>query len=184
MAETRTFPPRPQTEFVPPDFGPDASTTPKDPPKINQKHPPKPSLVDKLGTNKKVRSPVRKLTRDRPKENELSDLERLENWYLRIGRAARPFHPKFATAMEEQANDCANCWFDLAENNDNVRRWILAMIEGGDWGKVLSAHTPILLAVLPERTLNRLLLKGAGLFFRAGQEDEEENDEFTPWGPQ
>lgn len=159
-------------------FGPDFTQTPeKDPPKINQKNPPRAASDTKrggksdsgkgrvpFGLNKKVRSPVRKLTREAPNGETKSDFERLVAWYQRIGKMAAPFHPKFANAMWDQAEDCADSWFDLAETNDTVRRYVLAMIEGGAWGKVIAAHTPIFLAVIPEETLNRFFLRGMGLF--------------------
>lgn len=159
---------KPAADEPPPEYGPEFSNTPakeKPPPKVNQKTPPKPaSAFHKLGQNKKLRSPVRKLSRVAANENELSDLERLEGWYHSVASFAEPFHPKFATAMHEQANECAVSWFGLAENNDTVRRWVLAFIEGGDWGKVIGAHTPIVMAVIPERVLNQFFLKGMGLF--------------------
>lgn len=180
-------PVRPST--TEPEFGPDFTVTPeKDqpatPPKVNQKNPPKPSVFSTLGQNKKLRSPVRKLTIERRNEDELSDLERLEGWYHAIASAAELVHPKFSDAMHRQASGCAIAWFGLAENNDKVRRWILAMIEGGDWGKVFSAHLPIFMAVIPEATLNRLLLRGAELFVKRAQEDDsEQDDNVTPMFP-
>jgi len=187
MADVKIGPARPATspefEAANGGFGPDFSRTPdkepppKDPPKVNQKNPPKAasSVFGKLGTNKRLRSPVRKLTREAASDNELSDLERLEGWYRTIGSFARPFHPKFATAMESQANECAVAWFGLAENNDSVRRWILACIEGGDWGKVIGAHAPIVMAVIPETVLEKFFLKGMGMFARQTMNGETED---------
>jgi hypothetical protein len=172
----------------PPDFGPDfTKTTESDtkptPPKQNVRNPPKPAATafpGKLGTNKKLRSPVRRLTRTAPSNEEFSDLERLANQYIRLGRAAQMFHPKFAAAMVEQAEDCALAWFELAENNDTVRRYILAMIEGGAWGKVITAHIPVFMAVIPEATLNRLFLKGMGLFARNAEQFDDDEPNYAP----
>lgn len=162
---------------LPVDFGPDVSVTPKTPPKVNQDKPPRPSPLSQLGQNKKLRSPVRKLSREPAKENELSDWDRLGGWYLRIAKIVRPLRPALSAAIEEQAEDCVNAWFDLAENNDKVRRWILGLIEGGDWGKVIAAHTPLFMAVLPERTIERIMLFGMELFQKHAQEDEGESFE-------
>lgn len=164
-----------------PDFGPDFTRTPeKEPPKVNQKNPPKStgSVFGKLGQNRKVRSSVPRLTRERQRDDELSHFERLVNWYRAIGNMAEPFHPKFSTAMKAQAEDCANAWFELAETNDTVRRYILAMIEGGAWGKVIAAHTPIFMAVIPERVLTQMFMRGMGLFAKnVGDVSEEDAEE-------
>lgn len=159
------------SQDTPDEYGPNFSHTPvddkpKDPPKTAQKNPPKPaeSVFKRLGTNKKMRSPVRRLSREPAKDDELSDLERLEGWYHALGNMARPFHPKFAQALQLQATECAVAWFGLAENNDTVRRYILAFIEGGDWGKVFMAHAPIFMAVVPQSVLERFFLKGMGAF--------------------
>lgn len=160
-------------------FGPDFTQTPdkdKIPPKVNQKNPPRAvkDTFKPLGQNKKLRSPVRKLTREPLNGETKSDFERLVDWYLRISKLSMLFLPKFAMAMEQQAEDCADAWFDLAENNDTVRRYILAMIEGGAWTKVIAAHTPIFLAVIPEETLNRFFLKVMGTIGKNVQMSEED----------
>lgn len=167
------------------DFGPDFTVTPEKqpPPKINVKNPPKPAekAFKPLGQNKKLRSPVRRLTREAPNGETKSDFELLVDWYHRIGNMAQMFHPKFAVAMHEQAEDCADSWFILAEKNDAVRRYILGMVEGGGWMKVVGAHAPIFMALIPQATLERFFLKGMGLFARnveAQQQFEEMNNGF------
>lgn len=193
MADLEIGPVRPSDGSVhsgiptPEPFGPDPSQTPpagKEPPKVNQKTPPKSTtnVFSKLGQNRKLRSPVRKLSREPLKDDELSDLERLEGWYHAIGNMARIFHPKFAEAMHMQARECAIAWFGLAENNDTVRRYILMFIEGGDWGKVFAAHAPIFMAVIPQSVLERFFLKGMGAFaanFGQTQDMSEMNDAFA-----
>lgn len=149
-------------------FGPDfTATTEREVKKpVDPKKQPKSttSAFGKLGQNQKLRSPVRKLSRVPAKDGELSDLERLEGWYVALGSAAQMFHPKLSDALKMQAEEAALAWFALAEKNDTVRRYILAMIEGGAWGKVIAAHSPIFLAVLPEKVLEKFLLKGMGVF--------------------
>lgn len=173
------------------EFGPDFTKTPTDekPPKttrqtrVKAQQPvqPKQSPFAKLGQNKKVRSPVRKLTREVPSPEELSDLEKLIIRYRRVGKIAEPFHPKFAMAVTEQAEDCALAWFELAEQNDTVRRWILGVLEGGAWGGVIAAHTPLFMAVIPESVLEKFFLGVMGTFNRKAQ-PEEDNDLFGPNG--
>jgi hypothetical protein len=72
-------------------------------------------------------------------------------------------------------------WFDLAENNDSVRRWVLAFIEGGAWGKVIGAHTPIFMAVIPESVLERFFLDVIGAFGKNVQPNEDENLTVPPF---
>jgi hypothetical protein len=188
MAELKIGPPRPSFKDAntnqadpTPDFGPDFTRTPEKeppvtPPKVNQKNPPKPAstVFGKLGTNKKLRSPVRKLTREPGKDGELSDLERLIGWYHALSNGSKMFHPKLSMALADQAEECAYAWFDLAEKNDSVRRFLLGCIEGGAWGKVIAAHSPIFMAVLPEKVLERFLLRGMGAFAANLRQESEE----------
>lgn len=155
------------------DFGPDFTRTKDDPeiktaiPKVNAKHPPKPGILDSLGTNKKARSGIRALTEE--------DGRKLANWYRRIGKVVRTFRPALGVALVEQADDCADCWLELAENNDKVRRGILAFVEGGAWGNVIAAHAPIFMAALPEALLEKLFLTGIGSFFMSEEDGETDH---------
>jgi hypothetical protein len=123
-----------------------------------------------LGKNKKVRSDVRKLT-----EN---DEKVLTAWYQRIGKMLQFIRPELGTAIINQSEDCAHSWCELADKNDKVRHAILAVIEGGEWGKVVGAHAPILLAALPEKAVERFMLKGMGMF-AAFMSNDDTNDETT-----
>lgn len=141
----------PQDGFTPLDpvpsaaFGPDHTSAPVvDPPKVNQKNPPRStsSVFGKLGNNKKPRSGVRALT--------LEDKEKIATLYTFGAMGLMPFKQKAAQAMAASAEKCADAWYEMARENDRVRRVILMLIEGGAWGKVLVAHTPIFLALLPD----------------------------------
>lgn len=127
-----------------------------------------------LGANKKTRSPVRKLSDE--------DKQRMYAWYMRLAALTMTFHPKLSTALQMQAEDCVNTWCDLAENNDNVRRKILAFIEGGDWGKVIMAHAPIFLAVIPESMIEKVMTGSlfAAMFRNDEPEPEPEPDVMYP----
>jgi hypothetical protein len=138
-------------------FGPDHTAAPstedlvreklaengKLPPKQNQKTPPRgaQSVFKNLGQNKKPRSGVRKLDE--------KDREKIASLYVFAAMPLQAFKPKVAAAMAASADKCADAWMELAQENDTVRRTILMLIEGGVWGKVFIAHTPILLAALP-----------------------------------
>lgn len=101
-----------------------------------------------LGANKAARSPVRKL-------NE-SDREKIEAIYGALAIvfvAPTPmFNEDAANALAGQAKPSADAWFNLAENNDAVRRGILMFVEGGAWGALIAAHIPIIIAFMPEHT--------------------------------
>lgn len=135
------------------DFGPDPSLTNELPKaeKASAK-----SALGNLGLNTKPRSGIRKLTGD--------DREYIVNAYVLFANMARTFHPRFATALTDQSEFCADAWMELAEKNDTVRRNILAFIEGGGWGKVFVAHVPVLMAVLPEKTLEKMLERSMDIF--------------------
>lgn len=116
-------------------------------PKVNQNKPPKPasSAFGKLGQNKKPRSGVRALT--------VQDKDKIASLYTFGAMGLMPFKPKAAQAMAMSAEKCAEAWYEMARENDGVRRVLLMLIEGGAWGKVFAAHTPIILALLPENMM-------------------------------
>lgn len=113
-------------------------------PKINQANPPRStkSVFSSLGQNKKPRSGVRALTE--------KDKDKIASLYTFGAMGLMPFRPKAAQAMAQCAEKCADAWYELAKENDGVRRALLWLMEGGAWGGVVFAHTPILLALLPE----------------------------------
>lgn len=140
-------------------FGPDHTQSTEDivrerlaaegklPPKVNQKNPPRAgkSVFNTLGQNKKPRSGVRKLDE--------KDRDKIASLYVFAAMPLQAFKPKVAAAMASGADKCADAWMELASENDTVRRTILMLIEGGVWGKVFIAHTPILLAALPDNMM-------------------------------
>lgn len=153
---TIRLPPKSPPPFTAPEFGPDATATPSKPDTFDKtaKSTTKAPLAS-LGQNKSPRSGIRKL----------SDVDhaRISAWYRNIGDICKMFHPRLAAALHDKADDATDAWFALAENNDRVRRGILAVVEGGDWGAVITAHIPILIAVIPERVLEKIMLSGVGL---------------------
>lgn len=143
----------------PGNFGPDASKTDEKPDFGEKESPAAKKARDALGSlgnNTRPRSGVRQLG--------ASDHAWIQGKYLTVSRVARPFHPNFADAMEQQSEMCADAWMNIAAKNDKVRKQILAAIEGGAWGELILAHSPIFMALLPERFLNRLLDQSMELF--------------------
>lgn len=141
---TEQFPTEPPKEQ---EYGPDASNTVPDPEPKNSKNNGKKRQTpfSKLGANKQARGGPRKLTD--------KDKQKLSSLYVTAGMFLMPVKPVAAQAFAEHADECADAWFELASENDSVRRTVLMLIEGGAWGKVLAAHLPLLLALLPEGSL-------------------------------
>lgn len=99
------------------------------------------SKLGKLGSNKKTRSGVRPLTK--------ADAERLAGVYAVAGMAIFPINEKVGNAFADSAEQCAEAWVNMAQQNDAVRRAILWIIEGGALGALFLAHLPILVAAIP-----------------------------------
>ena len=120
----------------------------------------------KLGANKATRSPVRKLTED--------DKEKIANVYAAMALAFVAPTPLFnqdaAEAFATCAPQCADAWFNLAQDNDSVRRVLLMFIEGGAIGALVFAHAPIILAFMPEQTKRAM----ASMFARPDVPDSPE----------
>lgn len=132
-----------------PEWGPDHTKSadgPTDGKTTRQRN--KKSPFSSLGQNKKVRSGVRALTE--------KDRDKIVSLYTMTGMALMPFKPKTAQAFALVADDAAKAWYDLARENDSVRRTILMLIEGGAWGALFAAHLPILLTLLPESAMSNL----------------------------
>lgn len=101
-----------------------------------------------LGTNKKRASGVRQLNKQ--------DLDQLQSYYTAIGIMLMPINAGAATAVVQNSDECVAAWEDLAKQNDNVRRALLGIIEGGAWSKVIMAHMPIALAFVPGHVRNMI----------------------------
>jgi hypothetical protein len=137
------------------DFGPDhtaAADVPMEPPKINGKNAPRPTKSTrkgfKLGQNVSRGSGIRQLTQD--------DKAKISALYVYGSMGLMPFKPEAASAMANAADACAEAWLELSKKNDAVRRVLVALVEGGAWGKVFAAHTPIILTLLPKNAIPAL----------------------------
>jgi len=137
------------------EFGPDTNGSTEIPlsdpskpiPRVNRKNEPREtkSVFGKLGSNKKLRSPVRKLDE--------KDRDKIKSWYEYGAIPVMAFNPTAAQKMMTSAETCADAWVQLADENDKVRRTLLAFMEGGVWGALFFAHLPILVALVPPEAL-------------------------------
>lgn len=152
------------------DFGPDYSDTPSEPPRAPGKSKARETaerVLNDLGKNSPTRSGVRKLTND--------DRDAIAGLYRQLSGPIGIVRPQLAVAMREGADECATAWCNLAEKNVKVRQKILAVLEGGEWGKLIFAHMPLIIAVLPEDLVRNWMLKAGSLF--AQQFGEQAGDE-------
>lgn len=175
------------------DYGPEFSATDAKPPKISQENPPRAAKRFSLGDNKKTRSGVRKLNvcdgacpsvEDDEKPCEC-DRSKLVGWYDGIEMAAQFVRPRLAAALAipGQKTKCANAWISLADDNDKVRRTLLAMVEGGGWGKVMFTHLPLFIAVLPQQFVEQVLMSRMNAYMDTQAEDTAPPFHFGPFYP-
>lgn len=139
---------------------PDHSKSRKMPPGVQK-------AMGKLGNNKKARGGPRALKED--------DIQKIEDYYYLLGVTMMPFKPAVTNAINEPVGDtsesgdssvgsnrahmCALAWYELANQNDSVRRVLLMFIEGGAWSAVFMANLPILMAALPDDALSRIFAR-------------------------
>lgn len=72
----------------------------------------------------------------------------LREFYTSLGTVLVPFDPACGTALIENAENCAKSLDTLAQQNDAVRRALIAMTQTSAWGGVMIAHAPIMLMIL------------------------------------
>lgn len=117
----------------------------------------------KLGENRKRGGP-RQLTK--------KDLDQLRELYGGISIGLMPFNEEAAVQCADKADKCVDAWEALAKQNDNVRRALLAILEGGAWGVVISAHMPIMMAFVPRHVKERM-----PMLFGITPDDDEDQPE-------
>jgi hypothetical protein len=71
----------------------------------------------------------------------------LTRLYTSLGMMLLPFDPQCAKAVIDNAENCARSLEALAQENEAVRRAILAITSTSAWGGLVIAHLPILLMV-------------------------------------
>lgn len=156
-------------------YGPDDSVTPPEPP-VEEPDTTRRAKGTKskdsgflgLGNNDPARSGIRQLTD--------ADCDQLAGMYRWFGRMSKPFRPALGIALIENADACAESWCSLARKNVKVRRALLSMMEGNEWVKLTMAHSPILIAALPEKFVAQMLLRVGNTFgdFFGGPDDSDD----------
>jgi hypothetical protein len=139
-------------------------------PKVNQKHPPRASTVNGrekptgMGLNKQPSSGIRKLNK--------TDGEKIASMYTYVGMGVSAVNMRLAKAIATNADTCGEAWVEWGNENDKLRRRILAFLEGGAATKVFMAHAPILAAAVPPDFIAKTLAR-----FGMTAESEEDAEE-------
>jgi hypothetical protein len=71
----------------------------------------------------------------------------LKDMYILVGAMLSPVDPVCGGAIIQQAPDCAKALENLAKQNPEVRRVLVALVSTSAYGAVVTAHIPIILAV-------------------------------------
>jgi hypothetical protein len=100
--------------------------------------------------------------------------------YRRAGRIVRAWDPVVGEALieitrkEDDADTTVGeAWENIARHNVRVRRVLLALIRGGDWGALVWAHSPVIMAILMKDSVQKHLpLHKIVAAFFSSDEDE------------
>lgn len=68
--------------------------------------------------------------------------------YLTVGKVVKPFNPAIGESIQVGADDAAEAWDELASQNPKVKAFILNLIQGTVWAKLISVHLQMALPFL------------------------------------
>jgi hypothetical protein len=84
--------------------------------------------------------------------------------YRRAGRIVRAWDPVVGESLieitrkeDDDDTTVGEAWENIARHNVRVRRVLLALIRGGDWGALVWAHSPVIMAVLMKESVQKHL---------------------------
>lgn len=92
-----------------------------------------------------AREKTRKKPPPMPRGNVLRD--QLADLYTTAGTLLFPFDNYCGNIIIKSAPECADKLQELARQNEDVRRVLLALTQTSAWGAVLASHAPIIMAV-------------------------------------
>lgn len=122
------------------------------------------SLLNGLGNNDKPRSGIRALTE--------ADRLNIVDLYTNAGQMIAFVHKSLGTAIGLAAEPASRAWVKVAEKNNQVRKFILALGESSAWFDLFMAHVPVLLAAVPPSVIEKSFL---GMFQTANDAQSEED---------
>ena len=86
----------------------------------------------------------------------------MNSLYVRTGKLVRIMDADIGGAMiamtQKLSDDdvtVGEAWEELARTNPRVRAFLLRLIEGGAWGQLFMAHTPLIMAVVMKDAIRR-----------------------------
>jgi hypothetical protein len=109
----------------------------------------RPPLVDQLAEVQDFRE------REEPKQTKVSSSARRNQVYkgtkvvyLTVGKVVAPFNGPIGESIQVGAGDAAEAWDELASQNPKVKAFILNLIQGTVWAKLISVHLQMALPFL------------------------------------
>lgn len=137
----------------------------------------RPGIFGSGKSNVPGRSPTMRVKRESPPKLTAGARQNLENFYTMVGATVRTFDPMTGDMIIEQAPACAKSVYNLAQENDAVRRAVLAFSTISTSGAVIMAHLPILLVIMglhgPEKLRPAAVGSMVAIKMMSAQEAEE-----------
>lgn len=133
-----------------------------------------------LGRRRAASPPKSKTAKQSVPKLPVGARKKIADAYRFIGAFMTPFDEVIAEEIVSQADACAEAVYNLAQENEEVRRVIYGFITTSVWGAVVAAHLPIMLAVTARKASNpKLKMTAMGTYAMMKMSDKNlvpEND--------
>jgi hypothetical protein len=75
-------------------------------------------------------------------------IEALKQAYVLVGTVTIPFSQADGFIIVRNAEDMAESWRMLLDNDVKLRKRMKSLIQGSGWGTVITAHVPVVIAIM------------------------------------
>lgn len=75
-------------------------------------------------------------------------IESLKQAYVLVGTVTVAIHPADGFVIVRNAEDMAESWRMILDNDPKLRKRMKTMIQGSGWGTVITAHVPVVIAIM------------------------------------
>ena len=75
-------------------------------------------------------------------------IEALKQAYVLVGTVTIPFSQADGFVIVRNAEDMAESWRMLLDNDIKLRKRMKTLIQGSGWGTVITAHVPVVIAIM------------------------------------
>lgn len=116
-------------------------------PTAARRGPTKPRLFGRTGGASSNFAANEKPRKEAPPKLSPGMKQNISDLYQFVGATIKPFDDFLGETIIEQADKCADSVYKLAQQNDAVRRMVIAFSTTSLTGALIMAHLPILLAV-------------------------------------